>query len=421
MQWWQILLVVAAVAVVSLAAYWAGKERGERLARDEYHDGGMSVGGESLFAGNDSPRTGEEAFMRALPQAVALVDGNGAVQYARDDIERFGLIAAGHVRNSEILDMLAQVEHDGTTRERELEVARSVADMAGTHSGRGVQAGQSLPSREQYLSVRVSRIGDGLYALLAVDISERRHFEQMRREFMTNVAHELKTPTGAIALLAETIADAADDPDAVRYFSGRVSKESARLTELVRRLIDLQKMQDAGRNLHPKRMSALAVARAAIDANRVQGEQRHIEMVLAFDGTRLGPEPSDSDPDVPIMCDESAIVTAVKNLVENAIHYSPEYTTVCVAVSTSEHAVRIRVIDQGIGIPESAIGHIFERFYRVDPARSRQTGGSGLGLAITKHCVEDCGGTISVWSHESEGSTFTIELPCAEDMAEQTE
>lgn len=121
------------------------------------------------------------------------------------------------------------------------------------------------------------------------------------------------------------------------------------------------------------------------------------------------------------MCDESAIVTAVKNLVENAIHYSPEYTTVCVAVSTSEHAVRIRVIDQGIGIPESAIGHIFERFYRVDPARSRQTGGSGLGLAITKHCVEDCGGTISVWSHESEGSTFTIELPCAEDMAEQTE
>ena len=422
MQWWQILLMIAAMAVVALAAYWAGKERGERLARDAYHDGGMNVGGESLFAGGGSPREGEEALMQALPQSAALVDGNGAVRYARDDIERFGFIATGHVRNSEILDMLAQVEHDGTDRERELEVTRPPSDTDGLRSsGRGVQAGRALPSRERYLSVRVSRIGDDLYVLLVVDVSDRRHFEQMRREFMTNVAHELKTPTGAIALLAETIADAADDPDAVRYFSGRVSKESARLTELVQRLIDLQKMQDAGRSLRHKHLSALAVARVAIDVNRVQAEQRHIDMVLAFDGTQLGLEPSDNDPDAPIMCDENAIVTAVKNLVENAIHYSPERTTVRVVVSKDARTVRIRVIDQGIGIPESAIGHIFERFYRVDPARSRQTGGTGLGLAITKHCVEDCGGTICVWSHESEGSTFTIELPCAEDAAVQTE
>ncbi|NMM95497.1 two-component system sensor histidine kinase [Bifidobacterium sp. DSM 109960] len=415
MQWWQILLMIAAVAAAALAAYWAGKERGERIAGEEHDGGRKTVGGESLLGSGESKRSVEEAFMRALPQAVALTDGNGAIRYARDDIEQYGCVASGHIRNDDMLDMLAQVEHDGVSRERELEVTRPAADLERGSSGRGVRAGQAAPSRERYLSVRVSGIGDGLFALFITDVSERRHFEEMRREFMTNVAHELKTPAGAISLLAETISDASDDPDAVRYFSGRVSKESARLTELVQKLIDLQKMQDAGHGLQPKRLSALAVARAAIDANRVQADRRHIDLVLAYGGTQLGLEPAGDDPDVWIECDENAIVTAVKNLVENAIHYSPEHTTVRVVVSEDAGNVHIRVIDQGIGIPEASIGHIFERFYRVDPARSRQTGGTGLGLAITKHCVEDCGGTISVWSHESEGSTFTIELPCAGD------
>ena len=410
MQWWQILLMAAVAAFAALAAYRVVSERGERLARDERPNRGAGGSDEPLFAVDGSVRAGEESFVHALPQAVALTDGNGAVRYARDDIEPYGFVVSGRVRDDEIIDMLTQVEHDGVTREREIRIA-AARDAEGLHSGRGVRAGQVAPANERYLSVRVSRIGDDLYALLVVDVSERRHFEEMRRNFTTNVAHELKTPTGAIALLAETITDAADDPDAVRYFSGRVSKESARLTELVRRLIDLQKMQDAGRTLEPKRLSALAVARAAIDANRVQAGQRHIDIVLSFGGTVLGAEPTEGEPDAWIECDESAIVTAVKNLVENAIHYSPERTTVRVVVDEDGDDVRIRVIDQGIGIPESAIGHIFERFYRVDPARSRQTGGSGLGLAITKHCVEDCGGTISVWSHESEGSTFTIELP----------
>ena len=415
MQWWQILLMIAVVAAVALAAYRVGRKHGERIAVEEHDVGSTTVGDEALLGSGESKRNAEEAFMRALPQAVALTDGNGAIRYARDDIEQYGCVASGRIRNDDMLDMLAQVERDGVSRERELEVTRPAADAARESSGRGVLAGQSAPSRERYLSVRVSGIGEGLFVLLITDVSERRHFEEMRREFMTNVAHALKTPAGAISLLAETISDASDDPDAVRYFSGRVSKESARLTELVRKLIDLQKMQDAGHGLRPKRLSALAVARAAIDANRVQADRRHIDLVLAYGGTQLGLEPADDDPDVWVECDENAIVTAVKNLVENAIHYSPEHTTVRVVVSEDGGNVHIRVIDQGIGIPEASIGHIFERFYRVDPARSRQTGGTGLGLAITKHCVEDCGGTISVWSHESEGSTFTIELPCADD------
>lgn len=116
-----------------------------------------------------------------------------------------------------------------------------------------------------------------------------------------------------------------------------------------------------------------------------------------------------------IKADKEAMQTAVKNLVENAIHYSPEHTTVAVGVGERDGKVTIRVVDQGIGIPAKSLDRIFERFYRVDPARSRETGGSGLGLAITKHCVQENGGRISVWSRMGEGSTFTIELPAAPD------
>lgn len=257
-------------------------------------------------------------------------------------------------------------------------------------------------------------------------MSEQRRFEAVRRDFVTNVSHELKTPAGAISLLAETVTDAADDPDAVRYFSGRISKESARLTELVRRLIDLQKAQSSeGSVIDAKRISALAVARAAINDNQVQADARYIDIRLNVNGKPVpisagegDDEPSETE--LMIMADADAMQTAVKNLVENAIHYSPEHTTVAVGVGERDGKVTIRVVDQGIGIPEKSLDRVFERFYRVDPARSRETGGSGLGLAITKHCVQENGGRISVWSRKGEGSTFTIELPAAPADEEPT-
>ena len=246
----------------------------------------------------------------------------------------------------------------------------------------------------------------------------------MRRDFVTNVSHELKTPAGAISLLAETIGDAADDPDMVKYFAGRVSKESERLTELVHRLIDLQKAQSAAAVLNAERLSVLALVREAIVENQVNAESKHISMVLSLNGKQKlvyveGAENAVDRDDVFINADHETIKTAVKNLVENAINYSPEHTTVAVDVGSSDGKVSIRVVDQGIGIPESSLDRIFERFYRVDPARSRETGGTGLGLAITKHCVQDCGGTIAVWSREGEGSTFTITLPQAESEQDE--
>ena len=246
----------------------------------------------------------------------------------------------------------------------------------------------------------------------------------MRRDFVTNVSHELKTPAGAISLLAETIGDAADDPDMVKYFAGRVSKESERLTELVHRLIDLQKAQSAAAVLNAERLSVLALVREAIVENQVKAESKHINLVLSLNGRQKlvhaeGAANAVDEDDLFIEADHETIKTAVKNLVENAINYSPDHTTVAVGVGSGDGKVAIRVVDQGIGIPESSLDRIFERFYRVDPARSRETGGTGLGLAITKHCVQDCGGTIAVWSREGEGSTFTITLPQAQSEQDE--
>lgn len=154
-------------------------------------------------------------------------------------------------------------------------------------NGKGVEAGKPLPEDTLYLHVRVGQIADNLFAIFISDMSEQRCFEIMRRDFVTNVSHELKTPAGAISLLAETIGDAADDPDAVKYFSGRISKESERLTELVHRLIDLQKAQSAAAMLNAERLSVLSVAREALAENQVKAESKHISLVLSVNGRQV--------------------------------------------------------------------------------------------------------------------------------------
>ena len=247
-------------------------------------------------------------------------------------------------------------------------------------NGKGVEAGKPLPEDTLYLHVRVGQIADNLFAIFISDMSEQRRFEIMRRDFVTNVSHELKTPAGAISLLAETIGDAADDPDAVKYFSGRISKESERLTELVHRLIDLQKAQSAAAMLNAERLSVLSVAREALAENQVKAESKHISLVLSVNGRQvlvhanaeeLAKE-AEQNLDVFVVADHETIKTAVKNLVENAINYSPEHTTVAVGIGIESGKVAIRVVDQGIGIPAASLSRIFERFYRVDPARSRE-------------------------------------------------
>lgn len=415
MEIWQVVVLVVAVAVAAAigaaVAYGRGREAGEAESRPRPAEGDHSLFGEDLPV-----LPTERRFVEVMPYALIVADSAGAVAYASKGADPLNLVRNGRLVAEDIGEVLALVVADGQVRERELKVTLPRPDRR--QDGRGVRAGEAVPTDTLYLRVRIGAIADDLFAIFLRDMSEQRRFEAMRRDFITNVSHELKTPSGAISLLAETITDAADDPDAVRYFAGRITKESQRLAELVHKLIELQRAQDAPAISDAKPMSVVAMTRESIAANEVQADAKQIGIVLSLNG-RVIPaevpegEPETLDDDVLVRVGREPFTTAVKNLVENAIHYSPAHTTVSVGIGVVGDRVRIRVVDQGIGIPKESLGRIFERFYRVDPARSRETGGSGLGLAITKHCVQECGGTISVWSREGEGSTFTIELPVA--------
>jgi two-component system sensor histidine kinase SenX3 len=216
---------------------------------------------------------------------------------------------------------------------------------------------------------------------------------------VANVSHELKTPVGALALLAETVEDAADDPDAVRRFAGRMRQEAARLTNLVQDIITLSRIQAAEPVPDPMAVPVDAVVAEALDRCRMKANARGI--ALADEGDR----------GLHLLGDEDLLITAIRNLLENAVAYSPERTRVVVTTRRDGDRVEISVADQGIGIPERDLQRIFERFYRVDPARSRATGGTGLGLAIVKHVTAAHGGSVTVRSVEGSGSTFTISLP----------
>jgi len=419
-----VLMAVAAVALLIGRAWGrASADGGAGTRRANASDG---MGDASLFGADVPVRSTERQLVATMPESLIVADGRCHAVFVSDGAKKLPLVENGALAFDEIQDILRLVATDSVVRDRELAIpldrARSAA--AKNTGGKGLEAGKHMPADTLYVHVRIGRLADDLFAIFLSDMSEQRRFEIMRRDFVTNVSHELKTPAGAISLLAETIGDASDDPDAVKYFAGRISKESQRLTELVHRLIDLQKAQSATAMLDTQRLSALDVAREAIAENQVKADSKHIALVLSLNGKTMPVEDGDIAADsaesaesIDIEADPDTIKTAVKNLVENAVNYSPEHTTVTVAVGNGSgknaDKVTIRVVDQGIGIPEDSLDRIFERFYRVDPARSRETGGTGLGLAITKHCVQDCGGTIAVWSHEGEGSTFTITLPKA--------
>jgi two-component system sensor histidine kinase SenX3 len=228
--------------------------------------------------------------------------------------------------------------------------------------------------------------------------------EEVRRDFVANISHELKTPVGALALLAETMEEAADDPEAVRRFAGRMRQEASRLTYLVQDLITLSRIQAAEPVPDPNPVELGAVVAEVLDRCRMKASARGIELAESCDHG------------LAVLGDEDLLITALRNLVENAVAYSPEKTRVVVsATRDGASAAQISVADQGIGIPERDLERIFERFYRVDAARSRATGGTGLGLAIVKHVVAAHGGKVTVWSKEGVGSTFTLRLPAIKD------
>jgi two-component system sensor histidine kinase SenX3 len=331
--------------------------------------------------------SGVASVLSVLSSSAVVLDRDDHVLMASAAAREFGHVKGGQLMVGELLALVRQVRRDGEIREGEIEVSRS-----------------KLGGRRSNFAVRVAPLGapggDGLILLLADDQTESRRVEEVKRDLVANISHELKTPVGALALLAETMEEAADDPEAVRRFAGRMRQEASRLTYLIQDLITLSRIQGAEPVPDPRPVDLGAVVAEAVDRCRMKASARGIELVASGEGELV------------VLGDEDLLVTALRNLLENAVAYSPEKTRVVIS-STRDgaSAAQISVTDQGIGIPERDLERIFERFYRVDPARSRATGGTGLGLAIVKHVMAAHGGKVSVWSKEGVGSTFTLRLP----------
>ena len=295
----------------------------------------------------------------------------------------YGLVRGDDVVHDGVRHLLGRVLTDGTARETEVELSRG-----------------PFGSGRLLIGVRVARVRDDLALVLIEDRTQARRVEEVRRDFVVNVSHELKTPVGGLSLLAEAVEDAADDPGAVRRFARRMKVETLRLSRLVNEIVDLSRLQATDLLTELVVIDVAACAAEAVEQTRLVAGERRVTAQVAT------PRPG-----LRVYGDAELMTTAVRNLVANAIAYSEEATRISVVTRRNGDVVEVAVTDQGQGIPARDQERIFERFYRVDPARSRATGGTGLGLSIVKHVCVNHGGEITVWSQEGHGSTFTIRLP----------
>ncbi len=331
---------------------------------------------------------GVDQVLEALPTAGVVVDPSNNVVRASAGAYSLGLIWNAVLSQPRLVELADEVRRTGEPVAEDLELARS-----------------TLGDATVQLNVRVARLGSRYILILADDRTEAVRLEQVRRDFVANISHELKTPIGAISLLAEALESAADDPEQVRHFAARLTREAGRLARLTQDIIDLSRLQAAETVPHAERVSIDHVVAAAVDQNRVLAESRRIQLAVGRRSHAV------------VFGDEGLLTTAVHNLVSNAVRYSPDRSRVGIGTRLHDGVVEITVTDQGPGIAPEELDRVFERFYRVDPARSRATGGTGLGLSIVKHAVQNHGGEVRVWSRPGSGSTFTIRLPEAEHLS----
>ncbi|CAM3811756.1 cell wall metabolism sensor histidine kinase WalK [Nocardioides marinus] len=323
---------------------------------------------------------GVGTVLSVLRSSAVVVDDSDEVLKASAPAYALGLVRGSKLVSAELADVVRKVRRDGQIRETELLMARP-----------------GVPSR--YVTARVAPLGSRLVLALVEDRTREKRVEEVRRDFVANVSHELKTPVGAIRLLSDAMQDAADDPEAVRRFADRMFTESERLGKLVQQIIELSRLQADDPLDAPVAVHLDDVISTAVDTSRMDAETKNIQVMVG--GTS----------DLQVFGNEQQVLAAVSNLVSNAVSYSENDSTVLVTTRVDEGSVDISVVDQGIGIPADELDRIFERFYRVDPARHRSTGGTGLGLSIVKHVAATHGGEVRVWSAEGQGSTFTLTLP----------
>jgi two-component system sensor histidine kinase SenX3 len=341
---------------------------------------------------NPAVPDGVAQVLDALDSAGVVLDPSNNVVKSSPGALGLGLVWNNALVHSELVQMVDEARVTGESATREVELARGPFGDANIT-----------------LSVQVARLGTRYILLLAEDRTEAIRLEAVRRDFVANISHELKTPIGAVSLLSEALEMAADDPQQVKRFAQRLGEESARLARITQDIIDLSRLQATDAVANASYLSIDQIVCLAIDQNRVAADARGIELATS---TSSGAQ---------VFGDESLLVVSVHNLVSNAIRYSPDGSRIGVGVRTVDDVVEISVTDQGEGIPEEDLDRVFERFYRVDQARARNTGGTGLGLAIVKHAIQNHGGDVRVWSQPGRGSTFTIRLPKADSTTTSAE
>ena len=323
--------------------------------------------------------------VQGSPTALAVLDRNQEIVMSNPAAHEMSLVHDRAV-NPEVWQTTQEVFEDKETRTVDLAIPKR-------RTGHRVTQFKAV--------IKPLTLNDGRFVIIyGTDESENVRMESARRDFVANVSHELKTPVGGIALLAEALLQDPGDQETVEYFGNKVYKEANRMADMVSELISLSKLQGAEALPEMEPLAVDDLIEEALSRNQLAAEARSIELNR---GASVG---------VQVKGDRSLLVTALSNLVSNAINYSPEKMPVSVSQKVVDGGVvLIRVTDRGIGIAPDDQKRVFERFFRVDQARSRQTGGTGLGLAIVKHVVANHGGNIKLWSRPGTGSTFTIELP----------
>ena len=367
-------VIVAAVLVALVAGVLIGVRLGRARPR------AVPEPREAAPAG--PPRAAVDAALAALPTAVVIVGNGEDVVWANPSAEAMRLAPDGRLAQP-LTGLVRRARRADGPVSDDLDlpglVVRAVATATRDH-----------------------------VVLLLDDTTDARRVDAVRKDFVANVSHELKTPVGALSLLAEAIHGSEGDAEAVSRFADRMLVESRRLSRLVQELIDLSRLEGA----EPRRNEPVLVRDfldEAVDCTRLAAAAADIDVVVNV-----------ADPALTVAGDREQLTTAVANLIDNAVAYSPGGTRVGVTARRRGHDVEVAVTDQGIGIGPADRDRVFERFYRVDPARSRETGGTGLGLAIVKHIATNHGGRVELWSVEGTGSTFTVTLPAAAAPAPRT-
>lgn len=375
-------------SALSLKAYWCWNlyDRGvikRRRAKSQLASASLDNNELTLPEGITNVLSIVDAeYLILAPGEIVLQSSSG--------VGALSLIKEGRLNSDRLVALVRAVRRSSVYQEATIELPRGPVG-AGTHD----------------LLVRVTPIGNhGLVIALIFDDSELRRLDSVRRDFVANISHELKTPIGALSILSEAVLGASDDPQSIVKFASRMQLEAKRLTDLVQEIINLSRLQDDDPLKNAQILSLHDVINEAIDGSRLTADARNISLVFG------------ESPTIKVLGDHNQIRMAISNLIENAINYSPDGTRVAISLISQNGLAEISISDQGLGIPEKDLERVFERFYRVDPARSRATGGTGLGLSIVKHVVTNHGGDISLWSVEGAGSTFTIRLPAFIESAQ---